>query len=105
MAKVVLNPMVRTLHGKLGDVVFRSTPNGKVSLIKRADMSKVKWSNAQQTKRNQFKEAIAYAKAAMADSTISVIYKKKAKKQNKRAFHLAVSDYMKGKNLLAAEKK
>ena len=100
MAIVVLNPMIKSVHGRLGNLVFRRTPNGKMSVIKLADMSNVQWSEAQQRHRRQFKAAIEYAKAVMAEPTVRLVYEKMASRQNKRPFHLALSDYFKGNNLL-----
>lgn len=101
MAKIILNPMIKELRGKMGDVVYRVSPSGKQTVMKAPDMSKVKWSKAQKDNRKRFKQAIAYARAAMADPKVSKIYEKRAAKQNKRPFHLAVSDYFKGKDLLS----
>ncbi|HCK66336.1 MAG TPA: hypothetical protein DHW49_08720 [Anaerolineae bacterium] len=101
MAKVKLTPIIEEIHGKLGEeTVFRRTHTGGVSLIKKADMSKVKWSKAQKAHRARFKQAVAYAKSAMADVSVRKVYEKQAKKLNKRPFDLAVSDYFKGNNLL-----
>lgn len=105
MAKITLNPLVTEASGKVGDLVFRRTPNGKMSLIKLADMSKVKWSKAQKEHRKRFKEAIAYAKAAMAEPKVRAKYEKSARKLNKRPFDIAVSDYFKGKDLLSGKSK
>lgn len=63
-------------------------------------MSKVKWSKAQKAHRQRFKEAIAYAKATMAEPKVRAQYEKAAAKAGKRSFDLAVSDYFKGINLL-----
>jgi len=95
MAKVVLNPVIKSIHGKLGDMVFRRSPTGKPTLIKLADMSNVKWSKAQKAHRQRFKEAVAYARTAMSNSQVRAVYEKLAKKQGKRPFDLAVSDYFK----------
>jgi hypothetical protein len=51
--------------------------------------------------RQRFKKAIAYARAAMADPTVSKIYERRAAKQNRRPFRMAVSDYLKGNDLLS----
>ncbi|HCB02634.1 MAG TPA: hypothetical protein DEP19_09655 [Anaerolineae bacterium] len=96
MAKVVLNPVIKSIHGKLGDMVFRRSQTGKPTLIKLADMSNVKWSKAQKAHRQRFKEAVAYARSAMSNSQVRAVYEKLAKKQGKRPFDLAVSDYFKG---------
>jgi hypothetical protein len=100
MAKVKLNPMLKEARGKLGKAVFRRSQTGEMSLIKLADMSNVEWSDAQKAHRLKFKEAIAYAKAAMAEPKVRLRYEKEAAKKNKRPFDLAVSDYFKGRNLL-----
>lgn len=63
-------------------------------------MSNVQWSAAQQTQRQRFKQANAYAKAAMAEPSASAHYEQRAAAENKRPYHLAVSDYFKGQDLL-----
>ena len=101
MAKITLHPMVQSAQGKMGNAVFRRSHTGGMTLIKLADMSHVKWSEAQQAHRQRFKEAVAYAKAAMADPELRVVYEKLATEQHKRPYDLAVSDYFKGRNLLS----
>lgn len=93
MAKVKLSPIVEQLHGQVGEMVFRRTRNGGTSLIRKADMSKVKWSRAQSSHRQRFREAIAFARSAMADPKLRTQYEKAASKNGKRAFEVAVSDY------------
>jgi hypothetical protein len=104
MAKVILSPMIKEISGKLGDYVFRRTHAGEVILSKVPDMSRVKWSKAQKEHRKRFKQAVVYAKAAMADPKVRARYEKRAAKENKRPFDLAVSDYFKGRNLLPGGK-
>ncbi len=101
MAKITLNPMIKEAHGRLGNYVFRCSHTGEMSLIKVADMSNVKWSEAQKAHRQRFKEAVAYAKAAMAEPKARAQYEKAAAEAGKRPFDLAVSDYFKGRNLLS----
>ena len=100
MAKITFVDGIIDIRGKLGNVVFKRAHTGEIIISKHPDMSNVKWSKAQKDHRKRFKAAVAYAKACMADITISQIYQKAAIKQNKRPFDLAVSDYFKGKNLL-----
>ena len=97
MAEITLHPMLQTIHGRSRGLVFRRTRSGKTFLIKLADMSNVTWSEAQQRQRHEFKAANAYAKAAMADPERRVMYEEMARKQNKRPYHLAVSDYFKAR--------
>ncbi|MBK9926629.1 MAG: hypothetical protein IPP66_15240 [Anaerolineales bacterium] len=99
MAKVKLNPMLKEVRGKVGNTVFRRSHTGEVSLIKLADMSNVEWSDAQKAHRQRFKEAVAYAKAVMAEPKVRRRYEKEAAQKNKRPFDLAVSDYFQGRNL------
>jgi len=95
MAKVKLNPVVEQVYGHMGELVFRRTRRGGVSLIRKADMSKVKWSDAQSAHRQRFRKAIAYARSAMADPELRARYEEAAAKSGRRAYEEAVSDYFK----------
>jgi hypothetical protein len=99
MAKIILNPLIKEISGKFGDIIFRSTSDGVV-MSNRPTPSSVKPSPAQIAHRQRFKEAVAYAKTALADPQISSLYKQAAAQQNKRPFDLAVSDFLQGRNLL-----
>ena len=101
MAKITLNPIVQSAQGKMGNIVFRRSHTGEMTITKLPDMSKVKWSKAQKAHRLRFKQAVSYAKAAMAEPTVRAVYEKAAAKQSKRPFDLAVSDYFKGNDLLS----
>jgi len=109
MAKVILQPgdkrneLIKGIRGKVGDVVFRQSPNGDIIISKAPDMSAVEWSPAQQKHRQRFKAAIVYAKAAMAHPDVRAIYGKQAAEKNKQPFQLAVSDYFKGVDLLLSK--
>ena len=94
MVKAKLHPVLLELHGKMGDMVFRRTRNGGVSLIRRADMSGVKWSPAQAANRKRFRAAVAYARTALADPQLRAQYEEAAAKAGKRAFEMAVSDFL-----------
>ena len=97
--KVQLNPTVESFHGKIGGMTYR-VMYGKQTAMKTPDMSKVKWSEAQQASRQRFREAIAHARAAMADPQVRAQYEKRGKKANRQPFRMAVSDFLAGKNLL-----
>jgi hypothetical protein len=58
------------------------------------------WSEAQQKQRQRFREANAYAKAAMADDNVRLVYETNAGKLGRQPYRLAISDYFKGNNLL-----
>ena len=95
MPKVRLAPWLMEVYGSMGEeVTFRRTPKGKTSIIKRADMSKVKWSPAQVAQRQRMKEAIAYAQAILADPDLKKKYAKRAKKKHRRAYDEALSEYL-----------
>jgi hypothetical protein len=51
----------------MGYVVFCMASNGEITIGKPFDISKVKWSKAQKAQRERFKQAVAYARAAMAE--------------------------------------
>ena len=72
---------------------------GKQTVMKTPDMSRVKWSKAQKASRKRFREAIFYAKQAMADPDVRAYYEKAAEKADRQPFRVAVSDYLAGKNL------
>lgn len=99
MAKVVLNPSLQQVRGQVGGFVYR-VRYGKQTISKAPDMSNVTWSQAQVEHRQRFKRAVAYARAAMAESSVRGRYEKEALQKGKRPFDLAVSDYFKGRNLL-----
>ena len=99
MTKVVLQPGLRELRGKMGDWTYR-VMYGKQTVMKTPDMSRVKWSKRQKANRTRFAEAIHYAKQAMADPKVRAHYEKRGKKANRQPFRVAVSDFYAGKNLL-----
>ena len=100
MAKATLHPWIKQIKGRLGGVVFRASRSGETIVSRSPDMSAVAWSPAQQDHRRRFRQAIAYAKAAMADPAVRAVYEKRAAGQNGRPFQMAVSDYFKGVDLL-----
>jgi hypothetical protein len=101
MAKAKFNPMIKHIRGKIGNIVFRLCHTGEVVASKRPDMSSVKWSPAQKAHRQRFKEAVAYAKVAMAIPEVRAIYQQMAAENKKRPFDMAVSDHYQGNDLLS----
>ena len=100
MAKVKLNPFIKELRGAIGDVVFKTSSTGQVYTAQRPSKSCKAPSEAQKAHRLRFKEATAYAKAALADSDLRARYEELAAREGKAAYALAVSDYMNGKSPL-----
>ena len=99
MAKVVLDAPFKRIKGKIGKLSYRWM-HGQQTVMKTPDMSRVKWSNAQQANRQRFAEAIRYARQAMADPKASAQYEKLGKKAGRQPFRVAVSDFLAGNNLL-----
>jgi hypothetical protein len=96
MAKVSFDPIIKWFTGRIGRLVYRRSHNGQVSAYPTPDMSTVKWSRAQKDHRQHFKEAVTYAKAAVADPDIRPVYVQMAENNNRnksRPFDMAVSDY------------
>jgi hypothetical protein len=100
MAKVKLNPMFKEVRGKLGDKVFRRMANGEIVMSQAPEKSNIEPTEAQLAHRERFKQASAYAKAALAEPKVRAHYEKLAAQTGKRPRALAISDYLKGKNLL-----
>ncbi len=53
MARVRLSSWIKEMHGKVGDVVFRSSQSGETYVSKSPDMSTVEWSPAQNAQRQR----------------------------------------------------
>ena len=64
-------------------------------------MSKVEWSEAQIAQCACFKQAVAYARAALAEPKLRARYEKRANQQRERAWDVAISDYFAGKDSLS----
>jgi hypothetical protein len=87
------------MSGKMGAFTYRWT-YGQQTIMKTPDMSNVTWSKAQKEHRQRFKQAIIYARRAMADPKVRAHYEKIAAKKGRQPFRVAVSDFFEGKNLL-----
>ena len=101
MPKVKLAPIIEEVHGTMYDLVFKKSPKGNMIVTKKPDMSKVKWSKAQKDHRKRMAKAVDAVQAALADPKVRARYDRKAKRQNKRTWDLAMSDWFKGKDLYA----
>jgi hypothetical protein len=99
MVKVILHPSIERMRGKMGAFTYRWM-YGQQTLMKTPDMSNVKWSKGQKEHRNRFREAILYARQAMADPRARAHFEKTGKKVHRQPFRVAVSDFFEGKNLL-----
>jgi hypothetical protein len=96
MAKVRFHSVVEWFTGKMGNMVFRRSHNGKVSVYEAPDMKKINWSQAQKDHRRRMAAASRYASAAVADPDVRALYVQMAIENGKnpgRPFDMAVSDY------------
>jgi hypothetical protein len=107
MSKVDFHGPIKSMSGSLGKddkYTFRRTrrgKGGKTIMIKKADMSKVKWSQDQKATRGHFGEAVAFAQMVLANPELKKAYDKRAKRKGTDAYHLAISEY----NRVPAKKK
>ena len=101
MPKVRFAVLVEEIRGTMYDVVFKKSPKGNTIVTKKPDMSNVEWSQAQEDHRKLMSKANDYAHAAMADPKVRAKYEKRAAKENRQPYRVAVSDYYKGKDLFA----
>ena len=92
MPKVKLAPFIEEIHGTLDGWVFKKSPQGKMIITKKPDMSKVKWSKAQKANRKRMSDAITATQVALLDPKVKARYERKAKKLGRRAWNLALSD-------------
>jgi hypothetical protein len=101
--KILLHPMFRWIRGKMGKIVYRLSHNGEVSAYPAPDMSGIEWSPAQKAQRQSLARATAYAKLAIKYPDIRQHYvemAKQRKRNERRPFDMAVSDYFQGNDLL-----
>jgi len=89
MASVELPPFIRSISGKLGDVVYRVSKNGKTYVSKAPGKSKKKPSKAQRRQRKLFKLANEYASQAKDEP----VYTELAEKTDRSASRIAFSDW------------
>ena len=101
MAIITFNNGIVEIHGKVGERIYRRGPNGSTIVCKRPDMSGVQPSEAQKAHRQRFKQAVAYAKAALADPELRARYEAQAT-CDKTPYNLALADYLKNMNHMSS---
>src|SRR5574342_230096 len=90
MAKIKKNTLLQGLSGKVGDLVFRQMPDGSTAVSVKPDFSERICSQAQKDQQDRFKLAQAYASQAKTQS----VYVEYARQNNKRAYNLALADWL-----------
>jgi hypothetical protein len=97
--KIKFHPFLKEARGRFGDTVFRLCHTGEWQITRRPNMSKVRWTKAQQDHRERMAEATAYANCVKHSAKdypeLHEFYLQMAweKKWDKRWFDMAVSDY------------
>ena len=101
MTKIKLKYSIAGLYETLYEVELNRSHEEETSDTKHPHQPSGKpASEKQKAHRQQFKQAVAYAKAAMAEPKVRAVYKKLAARQSRLPFQAAVSDYLQGNNLL-----
>jgi hypothetical protein len=91
MAKSNKNVIVHGLSGKVGDLVVFRQRFGK-TLVGKIPFNSGKRSESQQAVREKFLKAVAWAKSALADADLKVLYSLRAN-GGVTAFNLAIGDF------------
>jgi len=90
--KVKLNPMFEGASGQLGELVFREV-RGKTIASRKPNYIASAPSTDQVEQRARFKEAVAFGKSVMADSSLRTLYAEMAKAKGMPIFAATVSDF------------
>jgi hypothetical protein len=93
MAKVILDPMIASISGRVGDQIFKRVGNRTI-VTRRPDMSHVVFSEAQLAYQERFRRAIAYLKMVRANPDLRAPYERAATLTDKTVHQLAVADFM-----------
>lgn len=93
MAKVKLNPVLESIRGKVGDLVFRRY-NDEMVVSKMPDRSGVVPTPGQVAQQDQFRLAVLYGKAVLADEDLRIIYDDVAARKGEPMFALTVGDFL-----------
>jgi hypothetical protein len=90
MAKIVSNPLVRGISGKIGNLVFRPMPGGETYVSGVPNFDRRKFSEGQKEHQSRFKRAVAYAREA---AKTQPIYAQLAAGTVMSAYNFALSDW------------
>lgn len=91
MAKVKQNVLIQGISGTIGNnLVFRHMKDGSIIVSAKQDFSRRVFSKRQLTHQRRFQEAVAYARDAAKSNPM---YAELAKKTQKTAYNIALSDW------------
>ena len=90
------------IEGKVGELVYVRLADGSV-VVRRRPVRQAPWTVKQVGTQVRFRDAVAYAKSIADRPDLDLFYKTVAKIRRKRAWHLAVADFMKPPSLRTVE--
>src|SRR5690349_1872516 len=93
MTKAFLQPGLRGLSGGMGDWVYKMR-NGK-TIIGMKPIRTAEPSNAQLAHQDRFKQAVSFAKSALANPTLRAFYEPIAAEREISVYALAIADFLK----------
>jgi hypothetical protein len=92
MAKVKTNPIVDSIRGQIGDLVFRKYGE-RTTISRKPDFSDRQPTEAQLHHWDRFRQAIVYGKTALADEETEALYEDRAKKKGVPVFSVTTADF------------
>src|SRR5688572_21010823 len=95
MAIVQLNSALRSIRGRIGDVVFKTYPD-KIVMTRVPRFDGYVPTAAQRDRRACLRAATAYAKSVYADPEAKAGLVARAKKLGRQPFRVAISEYLQG---------
>ena len=91
MAKMVTNPAIQSISGRLGsDMVIRRLADGRMVICRKPDFRHRKLSPAQELHHQKFREAAFYAREA---AIAQPLYAQRAAAKMVTAYNLALADW------------
>lgn len=103
MTKVRLKYSIEEIDGTLYEVGLNLSHQEEKIIKKHPHKSSGTPSEAQKARRQHFRQAAAYATAALANPAVRAHYVEMAQQQGKRPRGAAIADYLRGNDLLAAK--
>jgi hypothetical protein len=91
MASVTLNPVLESISGAVGDLVFRR--HGDDVVIARRPAGDRQFTPGQVAQQERFRLATVYGRAALADPATKALYEAKAAATGTPVFALAIADF------------
>jgi len=93
MAKAKKHPIITSISGQIGELVFRQV-GGETVIGLKPDLSHVVPSEAQLVHQQRFREAVQYAQVALAIPETEAIYAAAARERQQPLFSVAVADFL-----------